>query len=242
MSSAAAPSSSTRLSQGELIAMLALLFATVAFSMDAMLPALPEIAAALTPANANRAQLVLTSFVAGMGLGTLFAGPVSDAIGRKRAMGIGFSIYLLAACAALFANSLELLLAARFVQGLGAAGPRIVGTALVRDLYQGREMARITSVVMMVFMIVPAIAPSLGMVFSRALGWHGVFYAFIGFGLAGWLWFALRQPETLPPPARRPLRSGSLLAGAREVLADREVVLCTVVIALGFGQMFALLS
>lgn len=242
MSSAAAPSSSTRLSQGELIAMLALLFATVAFSMDAMLPALPEIAAALTPANANRAQLVLTSFVAGMGLGTLFAGPVSDAIGRKRAMGIGFSIYLLAACAALFANSLELLLAARFVQGLGAAGPRIVGTALVRDLYQGREMARITSVVMMVFMIVPAIAPSLGMVFSRALGWHGVFYAFIGFGLAGWLWFALRQPETLPPPARRPLRTGSLLAGAREVLADREVVLCTVVIALGFGQMFALLS
>ncbi|ARJ69957.1 multidrug effflux MFS transporter [Paracoccus contaminans] len=242
MSSAATPSSSARLPQGELIALLALLFATVAFSMDAMLPALPEIAAALTPERANRAQLVLTSFVAGMGLGTLFAGPISDAIGRKRAMGIGFAIYLLAAAAALFANSLELLLAARFVQGLGAAGPRIVGTALVRDLYQGREMARITSVVMMVFMIVPAIAPSLGMVFSRALGWHGVFYAFIGFGLVGWLWFGLRQPETLPAPARRPLALAPLIAGAREVLADREVVLCTVVIALGFGQMFALLS
>lgn len=236
------PSAAGRLPQAELIAMLALLFATVAFSMDAMLPALPEIAASLTPQNVNRAQLILTSFMAGMGVGTLVAGPISDAIGRKPAMAIGFTIYLLGAVAALFANSLELLLAARFVQGLGASGPRIVGTALVRDLYQGREMARITSIVMMVFMIVPAVAPSLGMVFSRALGWHGVFYAFIAFGLTGWAWFAARQEETLPGPARRPLEVASLVAGAREVLTDREVALCTVVIALGFGQMFALLS
>lgn len=231
-----------RLSQGELIAMLALLFATVAFSMDAMLPALPEIAAALTPQDVNRAQLILTSFLAGMGLGTLFAGPISDAIGRRPAMGLGFAIYLLGAFAALYADSLKLLLIARFVQGLGSAGPRIVGTALVRDLYEGREMARITSIVMMVFMIVPALAPSVGMLFIAASGWHGVFYAFLMFGTVGWLWFALRQPETLSPAARRPLRFGPLWAGAREVLSDREVVLCTLVIALGFGQMFSLLS
>ena len=153
---------SRRLPQGELIAMLAFLFATVAFSMDAMLPALPEIAAQLTPDDVNRAQLILTSFMAGMGLGTLFAGPVSDAIGRKPAMAIGFAIYLAASAVALFVNSLELLLAARFAQGLGAAAPRIVGTALVRDLYSGREMARITSFIMMVFMIVPALAPLIG--------------------------------------------------------------------------------
>ena len=174
-----------RLPQGELIALLAVLMATVAFSMDAMLPALPEIAAALTPQDVNRAQLILTSFMAGMGVGTLFAGPISDAIGRKRAMGIGFAIYLAAAAAALFANSLEWLLAARFVQGLGASGPRIVGTALVRDLYQGREMARITSIVMMIFILVPALAPSIGVLFSDAFGWHGVFGAFLVFGAAG---------------------------------------------------------
>lgn len=231
-----------RLPQGELIALLAFLFATVAFSIDAMLPALPELAAQLTPDDVNRAQLILTSFVAGMGLGTLFAGPLSDAIGRRRAMGIGFAIYLAATGAALLANSLEMILVARFVQGLGAAGPRIVGTALVRDMYQGREMARITSFVMMVFMIVPALAPSIGQLFIWAAGWHGVFVGFLIFGSVGWAWFLLRQPETLPPAARRPLRFGTLWAGVREVLSDREILLATVVLTLGFGQMFALLS
>ncbi|SDL67631.1 multidrug effflux MFS transporter [Paracoccus chinensis] len=233
---------SRRLPQGELIAMLAFLFATVAFSMDAMLPALPEIAAQLTPDDVNRAQLILTSFMAGMGLGTLFAGPVSDAIGRKPAMAIGFAVYLVASAVALFVNSLELLLAARFAQGLGAAAPRIVGTALVRDLYSGREMARITSFIMMVFMIVPALAPLIGVGFIHLMGWHGVFVGFILFGAIGWLWLSLRQPETLPPVARRPLQVGTLWTGVREVLSDRQVVLSTITISLGFGQMFALLS
>lgn len=237
-----ADSAPRRLPQGELIAMLAFLFATVAFSIDAMLPALPELAADLTPQDVNRAQLILTAFVAGMGLGTLFAGPVSDAIGRRPAMAIGFSIYLAAAAAAIFAPSLELLLAARFVQGLGAAGPRIVGTALVRDLYQGREMARITSFVMMVFMIVPALAPSIGQLFIWAAGWQGVFAGFLIFGAIGWAWFWTRQPETLPRGRRRPLQLGTLWAGIREVLSDREIVLATIVMTLGFGQMFALLS
>ena len=230
------------MSQGELIAMLAFLFATVAFSMDAMLPALPEIAAQLTPQDVNRAQLILTSFVAGMGLGTLFAGPISDAIGRKPAMAIGFTIYLAASAMALFVNSLELLLAARFLQGLGAASPRIVGTALVRDLYSGREMARITSFIMMVFMIVPALAPLIGQGFITLMGWHGVFIGFLLFGATGWLWLSLRQPETLMPSARRPLQLGLLWSGVREVLSDRQVLLSTVTISLGFGQMFALLS
>ena len=231
-----------RLPQGELIALLAFMFATVAFSIDAMLPALPEIAAELSPDDVNRAQLILTSFVAGMGLGTLFAGPISDAIGRKSAMAIGFGIYLAASAAALFTRSLEMLLVARFVQGLGAAGPRIVGTALVRDMYEGREMARITSFIMMVFMIVPAMAPSIGLAFIHFMGWKGVFGGFLLFGATGFAWFTLRQVETLPRAARRPTACRAAAAGAREVLSDREILLCTVVIALGFGQMFALLS
>lgn len=235
-------SDTARARQGELIAMLAFLFATVAFSMDAMLPALPQIAAELTPTDVNRAQLVLTSFMAGMGVGTLFAGPISDALGRKRAMAIGFTIYLLFSIVAMFAGSLDALLLARFAQGLGAASPRIVGTALVRDRYAGREMARITSFIMMVFMIVPAMAPLIGQGFIHVLGWRGVFIGFFLFGALGWLWLGLRQEETLAPQDRRPLQLRTLWEGTREVLSDRQVVLSTITMTLGFAQMFALLS
>ncbi|WCR12612.1 MFS transporter [Paracoccus stylophorae] len=222
--------------------MLAFLFATIAFSIDAMLPALPAIAAELTPDNANVAQLILTAFVAGMGAGTLFAGPISDAIGRKPAITIGFGIYAAATIAAIFADSIEMLLIARFVQGLGAAGPRIVGLALVRDLYAGREMARITSFVMMVFIIVPALAPSIGAGMIWLAGWHGVFIGFLIFALIGSSWLNLRQAETLPRERRRPLRPGPLREAAREVLGNRHVMLCTLILTLGFGQMFGLLS
>ncbi|MBF5077997.1 multidrug effflux MFS transporter [Paracoccus sp. NBH48] len=222
--------------------MLAFLFATIAFSIDAMLPALPDIAADLTPDNVNRAQLILTTFVAGMGLGTLFAGPLSDALGRKRTITIGFGIYIAATIAAIYADSLELLLVARFVQGLGAAGPRIVGLALVRDLYEGREMARISSFVMMIFIMIPAVAPTLGAGIIAISDWHGVFLAFIAFALIGALWLNIRQAETLPPAARRPLRIGTLYSAAREVLSDRQVMLATLILTLGFGQMFGLLS
>ncbi|UXU74106.1 MULTISPECIES: multidrug effflux MFS transporter [unclassified Paracoccus (in: a-proteobacteria)] len=226
----------------EFIAMQALIFAVIAFSIDSMLPALPEIAAALTPDNVNRAQLVLTAFVAGLGAGLLFSGPLSDALGRKPVITAGFVLYAAAAVAAMFAESLESLLLARFVQGLGAAAPRIVALAMVRDLYQGREMARITSFVMMIFILVPAVAPSLGAVIIHLVGWRGVFGSFVLMALIGSLWLNLRRPETLPPPARRPLKLKTLLGSAREVLGDRQVQLVTLVITLGFGQMFALLS
>src|SRR5574343_1074709 len=132
-----------RLGQGEFIAMIAMLFATIAFSIDSMLPALSEIAAELTPDAPNAAQLILTSFVFGMGFGTLFAGPLSDSFGRKPVIMAGAVLYCVAAVAAYFALTLELVLLARFVQGLGAAGPRVVSLAQVRDLHKGREMARI---------------------------------------------------------------------------------------------------
>ena len=231
-----------RLPMPEFIAMLAFLFATVAFSIDAMLPALPQIGAELTPDNINRAQLILTAFVAGMGTGTLFAGPISDAIGRKPAITIGFGIYLVATIVAIFANSIEMLLAARFVQGLGASGPRIVGLALVRDLYAGREMARITSFVMMVFIMIPALAPSIGAGMIHLAGWHGVFAGFLLFALIGCTWLNVRQAETLPPERRRPLRAGPLKEAAQEVLTNRHVMFCTLILTLGFGQMFSLLS
>lgn len=226
----------------EFIAMLALIFASIAFSIDSMLPALPQIARELTPDDVNRAQLVLTAFVAGLGGGLFIAGPLSDAFGRKRIIVIGFAIYAVGAVAAVFAPSLEMLLAARVLQGIGAAGPRIVSLALVRDLYQGREMARITSFVMMIFILVPAVAPSLGAVIIHFAGWRGVFGAFVVLALVGSTWLSLRQVETLPPARRRPLRLKTLISGAREVLGHPQVRLVAVVMTLGFGQMFALLS
>lgn len=230
------------LSTPEFIAMLATLMATVAFSIDAMLPALPQIAAKLSPQDVNRAQLVLTSFVLGMGLGTFFAGPISDAIGRRRTLFLGLGIYTLGALGAIISHNLEFLLAARFLQGFGAAAPRIVPMALVRDLYSGREMAKITSFIMMLFIIVPALAPSIGGVIISFAGWQGVFVAFILFSGIGLCWVGFRQPETLTPENRRPLKFAALFSGAREVLSDRNVRLYVPVTTLGFGQMFALLS
>ncbi|MEZ5883764.1 MAG: MFS transporter [Paracoccaceae bacterium] len=236
------PNTRPALSMPEFTAMLAMLFATIAFSIDAMLPALPQIAAELTPDRINSAQLVLTSFVLGMGVGTFLSGPISDATGRKVAITAGFAIYMVAAVVAARAQSLESLLIARFVQGLGAAGPRIVALAMVRDIYSGREMARVTSFVMMVFILIPAVAPAIGQGIIAMTGWRGVFWAFVLFGLVAAIWLNLRQPETLPPERRRPLRPAPLWSAAREVLANREVRIYIAVLTLGFGQMFALLS
>ncbi len=111
------------ISQVELVSLLAMLTATIAFSLDAMLPALPQIGAALSPETPNRAQLVIGSFVLGMGVGTFFTGPLSDAYGRRTIAVWGALVYCIAALIAAFSNSLETLLVARFVQGLGAAGP-----------------------------------------------------------------------------------------------------------------------
>lgn len=241
-SAADSPLVQRRLPAGEFTVMIAMLFATVAFSIDAMLPALPEIAAELTPDAVNHAQLILTAFVLGMGAGTAIAGPISDATGRKPAIVGGFALYIAGAILAHYAPTIELLLAARVIQGLGAAGPRIVGLALVRDLYEGREMARVTSFAMTIFMIVPAVAPSIGAVIIGLAGWRAVFLAFVVFALIAAVWLGLRQPETLAPPRRRPLSGRNILSAAREVLANRDVRIYTVVMTLGFGQMFALLS
>ncbi len=226
----------------EFIALMAMLFATIAFAIDSMLPALPQIAADLTPGDVNRAQLVITSFVLGIGIGSFVAGPLSDAYGRKRVLIGGMALFSLAALLAALAQSLEMLLAARLVMGLGAAGPRIVSMALVRDLHQGRQMARVMSFIMMVFILVPAIAPALGNLLIQAVGWRGQFGSFVVFALLTSLWLGLRQPETLPVAARRPLQVRSLWLAMIEVFSHRNVVIATAVLTLFYGVLFANLS
>lgn len=231
-----------RLGQTEFIVMMAMMFATIAFSIDAMLPALPEIGQELTPGDLNRAQLIITSFVLGMGLGTLMSGPLSDAFGRKRVILAGATLYITGAALAWAANTLELVLAARVLQGLGAAGPRVVALAVVRDLYSGRDMARITSFVMMIFTLLPAIAPTIGAGIIALTGWRGIFAAFILFSLFSVGWFTTRQQETLPPDRRRPLKARLLWQAAAEVVSHRRVTIAILVQTLIFATLFMMLS
>lgn len=225
----------------EFVVMVAFVFATIAFSVDAMLPSLMDIATELVPEDVNRAQLVLSVFMVGMGSGMFFTGPISDAVGRKATITGGIAIYIIGSLLAIFSQSLETLLIARFIQGVGAAGPRIAVIAMVRDLYQGRQMAQIMSFVNMLFILVPAVAPSVGQGIILLVGWRGIFAVYILLGLIAFLWVGLRQHETLPPARRQPLEARRLTLALREAARNRDVVICTLTLALGFGQMFGVL-
>ncbi len=230
------------LSQREFVILNAMLFATVALAIDAMLPALPAIAAALSPDAPNLAQLVVTSFVFGMGVGTLISGPVSDAFGRKPVLIGCATLYIVSAALCFAAPSLETLLVARVLMGMGAAGPRAVGTAMIRDLFKGRDMARIISFVMMIFTLVPAVAPLMGKGVMLVAGWRAIFLVFMAFSLTVNAWLVIRQPETLPPAARRPLRLSLLWAAARELAVHRVALVATACQTLTSACLFATLS
>jgi len=210
---------STRISQSEFVAMMAMMVATVAFSIDSMLPAMPEIAEDLSPNDPNNVQLVLSAFMVGMGVGTLFTGPLSDAFGRKTIINLSAALYLLGAALAWTAPTLELMVAARLIQGIGAAGPRIVSLAIVRDLHSGRDMARIVSFIMIVFTIIPALAPLLGSGIMSLGGWRSIFVAFMIFSVISVLWLNTRLHEPLPADRRRPFRFGNFRLALTEMMA-----------------------
>ena len=226
----------------EFIALMALMGGAVAYAIDAMLPALPEIGQELSPHDMNRAQLIVTSFVFGMGLGTFLVGPLSDAFGRKTVVLVGSVIFAVASVFAIFTSSLELLIASRVVQGLGVSAARIVSMAIIRDLYAGREMARLMSFVTMVFMLVPAIAPLMGSVIIALSGWRGVFASFLLFAGLYTVWMMFKLAEPLPPSQRQPFRAAAIGFAAKEVMSHKVVVLAIAVMTLCFAALFASLS
>lgn len=236
------PSPSHTMSKSEFISLVAMMMATVAFSIDAMLPALPEIGAQLSPDDINRAQLILTSFVLGMGLGTFFTGPLSDAFGRKPVIIAGAAIYIISAAVAWASSSLEVVLIARVIMGLGAAGPRVVALAIVRDLYSGREMAKMISIAMMIFTLVPAIAPMLGQGIMLFSGWRGIFVAFAVFACVIALWVQIRLPEPLAPENRRPFRLPLMMAAIREMMMHPTVRLSILVQTLCLAILFTMIT
>ncbi|WP_299555011.1 multidrug effflux MFS transporter [uncultured Tateyamaria sp.] len=231
-----------RLGKAEFITLMAMMFATIAFSIDAMLPALPDIATEIAPGGVAQAALVMTFFVIGMGAGTFVTGPLSDAIGRKPIVYVGLAVYALGAVLSWVAPTLELMLAARVLQGLGAAGPRVVSAAIIRDLYSGRAMASILSLTMMVFLLVPAIAPLLGQIIADAAGWRAIFPAFLIFAVLLLIWFGTRIDETLPPANRRPLRWSLMKDAVRQMFMHRTVRLSICVQTLMLMILFSILT
>ncbi|MEL6912898.1 MAG: MFS transporter [Pseudomonadota bacterium] len=184
------------------IALSAFLVSTVALGIDMMLASLPEIGVALSPADPARATLVMGSFFIALGVSTLFVGPLLDALGRRPVILGGLGLYMLGGFVSWTAPTLEVMLAGRALMGVGAAAPRIGVQAIIRDRFEGRKMAATVSLVMMIFTLVPGIAPLLGAWIEALLGWRAVFAVFPIFGAVGLIWFALQQPETLR--TRRP--------------------------------------
>ncbi len=229
-------------SKPEFIALMAMMFAIIAFSIDAMLAALPDIAADIAPGGVDQAAWIMTAFLIGMGVGTFFAGPISDAYGRRPIVFFGLAIYAIGAVLAWAAPTLELVLAARVLQGLGAAGPRVVSAAIIRDLYSGRAMASILSLTMMVFLLVPAVAPLIGSLVTDAFGWRAIFPAFLIFGLCILLWFSTRIRESLAPEDRRPLRAPLILDAVRQMFAHPTVRLSILVQTLMLMILFSILT
>lgn len=222
-----------KITTAEFVAIMAMMVATVAISIDGILPALTLIADELTPDAPNRAQLVQSVFIVGMAIGTFVMGPLSDSFGRKRVIYYGAALYITCALICALTQSFEVLLFARMMQGIGASAPRVVSQALVRDYYQGREMARISSLIMIVFSIVPAIAPLLGSFVMLAFQWQAIFGMFIVFVALSTVWMGLRVDETVGPDNRMAFRLRPINSAIKEVLTHPMIVIAI------FGLIFA---
>ncbi len=226
----------------EFVALMALSMSLVALAIDAMLPALAEIGSDLGLVRDNDRQLVLTVLFLGLSLGQLFYGPISDSLGRRGPIFFGFGLFILGSALAVVAPTFEWLLIGRFLQGLGAAGPRILTVAIIRDCAVGREMARLMSLVMMVFILIPAIAPALGQAILLIASWRGIFLALLLLSSMTLVWFYFRQPETLSFEARRPISPASLGGAFVEILHTRSTVLYTLAGGMIFGSFVGFLN
>ncbi|MCA0434227.1 MAG: multidrug effflux MFS transporter [Proteobacteria bacterium] len=226
----------------EFIALVALLTAMVAMSIDTMLPAIGVMASELGAYNPNDRQLIILGFFGGMMFGTLIFGPISDSVGRKNAIYAGMVLYMAGCLICMFATSFPMLIAGRLLQGFGAASPRVCAIAMVRDGAAGAAMARIMSFVMSVFMLVPILAPSIGQLVLFVASWHWIFVGFMAMSAIATIWLALRQPETLALDKRLPFSAGKLAASAYEVIRHPVALGNTMAVGAIFGAFVAYLG
>lgn len=226
----------------EFVVLMALITSLVAISIDAVLPALPSIAQDLAVSDYRQTQWVITSIVLGMSFGQLLFGPLSDSFGRKFAITSGVVLFSIGSILAMSANSLTMLIIGRVLQGVGVSGPRIASMALVRDKYIGDQMARVMSFIMMVFIIVPMLAPIIGQWILHLWGWQAIFAFVMGLAIVATLWLNIRQPETLAESSRRPFHISSIFETAIRVLKNPRVLGFSIVAGLIFGALLSYVS
>ena len=226
----------------ETVAMLAALMALNSFAIDAMIPALPEIGQQLGVHNSNQAQLVVVAYFLGFGSTQLIWGPLADRLGRRPILTAGVSLYAVFALVCAIAGSFELLLVARILQGASAAVTRVLVVAMVRDLFEGEEMARIMSLTFMVFMVMPVLAPSIGQAILLFAPWRAIFYVLAAYGLLMLAWALVRLPETLHPEFRRTLAWRAIASAGWETLKEPQSRGYTLALTLVSGCLVAYIA
>ncbi|OLP59912.1 MFS transporter [Xaviernesmea oryzae] len=230
------------LSKNQFVALMAMLMSINAISIDIMLPGLQEIGSSLGVTDENTRQLVISTYMIGMGFAQLIFGPLSDRFGRRTPLLAGLALYCACALAIVFVPSFGMMLALRFMQGVGASASRVITVSIVRDVYGGRMMAEIMSLVMMVFMVIPVIAPSIGQLIMLFGEWHLIFVFIFLFGLLVASLFFLHVPETLDPENRRPFTLRSIGTAFAIVLGNRVSFLYALAIAFIFGGLFGFIN
>ena len=226
----------------EFVILVSMMMSLMALSIDAMLPALPQIGSELNVQKANDRQLVISTIFIGVAVGQFFLGPLSDKTGRKPAMYIGYSLYICGSLVSAFAYNFPMMLLGRLLQGIGISAPRAVLLALVRDLYEGRLMARMMSFVSTVILLIPMIAPTLGQAILIHAGWRSIFFSFILMALITLTWFALRMPETLASEKQKPFSLKRIVDTTIEIIKIRPAFGYTISIGLISGAFLGYLN
>lgn len=233
---------SSRISSREFILLIALLMSVVAISIDALLPALGFISQDIHLDHPNQAQYLISVLFLGMAIGQLVCGPLSDATGRKKILYAGIVLILIGSGICFFAQDINTLLIGRFIQGLGVAGPYVSAISIVRDKYAGNEMARVMSLVMLIFIMVPALAPSLGQAVLLVTSWRYIFVLYIVYAVIIGVWIFMRLEETLPKEYRIPFTSRGFIDGFKEVISNHSTMCYTLCMGLFFGSFVGYLN
>ena len=226
----------------EFVALMASLMSIVALSIDALLPALPEISSALGVTNPNDNQLLITMIFLGLGFGQLLFGPLSDSFGRKPIVFIGFIVFIIASIICITTKNFEVMIIGRVLQGIGLSSPRSLALSMIRDSYSGDYMAKIISIVVMFFILVPVVAPTLGQFLITFFNWESIFYFNLLFGVFIMIWFWKRQPETLPKERRIKFSSHLFIDGTKEFFKHKKAVAFTFVSGFITGSFMVYLS
>jgi DHA1 family bicyclomycin/chloramphenicol resistance-like MFS transporter len=226
----------------EFVGLISFTMGLMSLSIDNVLPAFGAIQSSLGIADANAMQLLISAYMIAFALMQIVYGPLSDVIGRRPAMMIGLGVYCIGTVVAIFAPSFGVLLAGRAIQGMGGAAIRVLVVAIVRDRYSGREMARVMSLIIMVFIVVPVFAPAIGSLFLWLGGWRLIFISMLALAAIVVTGFTLRMPETLHPEYRFPFSFRRILSGALQTATTRASIGYASAMGLTMGVLFGYLN